>query len=197
MSPAFSSLNLVFLGPLGSGKDTQAEVVASTYCIAHISTRELLLEQIRRGTVGGEQIRRCLEDGLPVPDRLLAGLILERLDREDCARGFLLTGYPGNLDQVGTLDGLLAELGRVIERVVYFEVSDRTLLLRRRQQQFGGGNDINPAAVSHELAAFRRSIRPVVDLYRARGLLMRVDGDRPVHQVTAEIAQAVGMPVGA
>ncbi len=196
MSPSFSSLNLVFLGPHGSGKDTQAEVVASTYCIAHVSTRELLLEQVRQETLRGAQIRRCLEFDQAIPDRLLAGLVLERLDREDCKRGFVLTGYPITIDQVGTLDGILAELGRVIERVVYFDVSEATVIARRRQLDSGDGST-TVGSVSSDLAAYRRTIRLVIDLYRSRGLLMTVDGDRPVDQLTSVISQAVGMPVGA
>jgi adenylate kinase len=195
MSPTFSSLNLVFLGPHGSGKDTQAEVVANAYSIAHISTRELLLEQVRQETFRGGQIRHCLDKDQAISDRLLAGLVLERLDRDDCARGFLLTGYPANLEQVGTLDGILAELGRVIERVVYFDVSDDVVLARRGQ--LSPEEDFSAATVRRELAAYRRSIRAVVELYLARGLLMRVDGDRPVDHLTTVITQAVGMPVGA
>ena len=122
MSPTYSSLNLVLLGPPGSGKSTQARQLAASYSLPHISTREMLREEVARQTVAGNQARKEMERGELVSDRLLAGLMLHRLDRDDCARGFILDGYPRTVEQAALLDGILAELGRSIERVVLIDV---------------------------------------------------------------------------
>ena len=188
-SPSFSGLNLVFLGPPGSGKDTQAEQLAESYSIAHISTGELLREEVARGSFAGRQARESMEKGELVGDRLMAGLVLQRLDREDCARGFLLNGYPRTAEQSGLLDGILAELGRVIERVVLFEVSDEALVERAALR----GADAD--AMRRKLAAYREHIAPVAEVYRARGQLLVLDGSRSVDDVAMDLHHAIGTSV--
>jgi len=90
MSPSYSSLNLVLLGPPGSGKSTQASRLASSFHLPHISTRAMLRDEVDRGTSVGVDARKVMERGELVPDRVLAGLMLQRLDRDDCARGRIL-----------------------------------------------------------------------------------------------------------
>ncbi len=204
MIASFSSLNLIFLGPPGSGKDTQAEFLARSYEIAHISSRELLREEVRKDSYLGREARPCMEIGSPVPDNLMAGLVLSRLDQEDCARGFLLTGFPRNTEQGKTLDGILAELGRVIERVIYIDVPDSVLAGRLEKaddaaavpDQSNEDDLVTPDSVRGRISSYRQSVEPLVDLYRARGQLLVIDGDCPLENVTEKVQQAIGMPVG-
>ncbi len=204
MMASFSSLNLIFLGPPGSGKDTQAEFLARSYEIAHISSRELLREEVRKDSYLGREARPCMEIGSPVPDNLMAGLVLSRLDQEDCARGFLLTGFPRNTEQGKTLDGILAELGRVIERVIYIDVPDSVLAGRLEKaddaaavpDQSNEDDLVTPDSVRGRISSYRQSVEPLVDLYRARGQLLVIDGDCPLENVTEKVQQAIGMPVG-
>lgn len=202
MSPTFSSLNLIFLGPPGSGKETQAEALARSYEIAHISSRALLRDEIRKDSFPGRQVRPSVELGEPVDDHVMAGLILRRLNQEDCARGFLLTGYPRNTDQASSLDGILAELGRVIERVIYLEVPEEEIASRLTK---ASGDPLDtapteaglmaPKVIQARIASYRQSVGPLVDLYRARGKLLVVDGNCPQEIVTDRVQQAIGMPV--
>jgi adenylate kinase len=204
MSPFFSSLNLIFLGPPGSGKHMQAEILARSYNLAHISSRELLREEIRKNSYVGREARPSMEIAIPVADNLMAGLVLSRLDQEDCARGFLLTGFPRNARQAMTLDDILAELGRVIERVICIDVPDS--VLARRLNKAGDtaatealstqNETMTPEMIQERISSYRQSVGPLIDLYRARGQLLVIDGDCPEEMVTERVQQAIGMPVG-
>jgi adenylate kinase len=140
MSPTFSSLNLVMLGPPGSGKGTQARLLAGRYQVPHISTGDMLWGEVANGTGLGGEVQRNLDRGELVSDRVMSGLILQRLDRDDCARGFILEGYPRRLAQAELLDGILAELGRGLERVVLLDVPDDVIVDRLK------GRLVHPAS---------------------------------------------------
>ncbi len=224
MSPAFRSLNLVFLGPPGSGKGTQARILSERYCIPHIATGDMLRGEALRRTEFGTSVKAYMDRGELVPSGVLNGKVLQRFDRDDSARGFLLDGYPRNLEQAGLLDDLLAELGRTIELVVNFKASDEVILKRlagRRVHPESGRIyhvDFNPPkaeglddetgdaldrrdddcgdVVQQRLKVYREETIPLVDYYRKRGLLVEVDGDDSVGTVTATAMKAVGSQVG-
>jgi len=223
MSPTFSSLNLVLLGHPGSGKGTQARALAERYTIPHISTGALLRGEIRCGSKVGNAARDKMERGGLVSDALMQGLVLERLDREDCARGFLLHGYPRNLEQAKVLDDLLAELGRSLERVVLLsmpgELASERLPGRRVHEPSGRiyhldchppkvrdiddltgepltrRADDNNAALFNRIGLYRDQTLPVIDMYRRRGLLTEVDGSLSAAEVTEAVLQVIGAPV--
>lgn len=206
MTAAFSGLNLVLLGGPGSGKSTQAAVLAAAYSVPHLSTHRMLRSEIERGTPVGREAEERIERGELVSDRLLAGLILERLDRDDCARGFILDGYPRTLAQAELLDGILAELGRTIERAVLIEVPDRTGTERlvaagppdlEEVEARASGNGSWPKVVAGRVRVWRDNAPSLVSFYANRGVLLRIDGDRPIGDVSDAVMQAVGAPVGA
>ena len=99
MAPTFSSLNLVLLGPPGSGKGTQARLLAERYQLPHISTGDMLWGEVTNGTGLGGEVHPDLGRGELVSDKVMSGLVLQRIDRDDCARGFILEGYPRRLEQ--------------------------------------------------------------------------------------------------
>jgi adenylate kinase len=189
MSPAYRSLNLVMLGPPAAGKGTQASILGERYHIPHIVTGDMLREEFEQGSELGREAKEIIDRGELVPDHLVRGLILQRLDREDCARGFLLDGFPRTLDQAGVLDDILAELGRAIERVILLKVPEEESIKRLNGRAEG--------MVRERLRQYQSKTEQVEGLYRRRGLLIEVDGDQPREKVTEEVIHAVGAPVGA
>jgi adenylate kinase len=209
MTATYSSLNLVLLGAPGSGKTTQAEKLSAAYSLPHVSTREMLHSEVVRQTAVGMQAQAEMERGGLVSDRLLAGLVLQRLDREDCARGFILDGYPRTVEQAALLDGILAELGRGIERVVMIDVQGEIGMGRlsgESMPELGGLPDVEigrvngldwESVVRERLRVWEANAPALLDFYRARGVLLEVPGEGSVDDVCAAVKHAVGAPVGA
>jgi adenylate kinase len=210
MTATYSSLNLVLLGAPGSGKTTQAVRLSAAYSVPHISTCQMLRSEVARETPIGRQARADIERGELVSDRLIAGLILQRLDREDCARGFILDGYPRNVEQANLLDGILAELGRGIERVVLVDVPGEVGLKRLLDQPVAdrdddhSGVEVRPASDGDRESVLRERLRiweanapALIDFYRARSMLLEIGGMGSVDEVCGVVMHAVGAPVGA
>lgn len=215
MVASYSSLNLVLLGAPGSGKSTQARELAETYQVPHISTHEMLRAEVKRGSSFGLRIADAMERGELISDRLMTGMVLQRIDRDDCWRGFILDGYPRTSEQASMLDAMLAELGRTIERVMLLDVEEETGVGRLTAEanpsvdsELSGDNGRNPAAgrqpeggtedqVRERFRVWRENAPALIDSYRRRGLLFEIDGNRPQRQVREDVLQAVGAPVGA
>lgn len=191
MSPGFSSLNLVFLGPPGAGKGTQARILAERYRIPHIATGDLLRTEVQRGTAIGQQAEEAMVAGKPVPDQVVSGLVVPRLHLDGAARGFILDGYPRNLSQAGLLDGILAELNRSLERVLLFSLDDGEALERLRSRWVGEPEE----SLRRRLEAWRQDAAPLVEVYRRRGLVVEVDASSSPAAVAEEVAQVVAAPV--
>lgn len=191
MVPAFSSLNLVFLGPPGAGKGTQARILAERYRIPHIATGDLLRGEIQRRTPIGQQVEEAMAAGRLVSDQLVSGLVVPRLHLDGAARGFILDGYPRNLIQAGLLDGILAELNRNLERVLLFSVDDHEVLSRLGATR-GEGSE---PSLRRRLEAWREDAGPVIEVYRRRGLVVEVDAASAPAVVADEVARVVAAPV--
>ncbi len=223
MASIYRSLNLILLGPPGSGKGTQARVLAERYRVPHVSTGDMLRDEVRRGTTLGLQAKEIIDHGELVPDHVVAGIILRRLDQEDSTRGVILDGYPRNVEQAKVLDGILAELGRTLERVVLILVPDAEIVRRlggRRSCAACGRiynlqlsppssvgtcddcgcalelrDDDSEPVVRERLRQYHENTAPLVEFYRARGLLVEVDGAQQMGTVSEAIVEAIGAPV--
>ena len=211
--------DIVLLGPPGSGKGTQADLLSAKYGITHVNTGELLRALAEEPTQVGEAVRHFLENGLMVPEGVVTRIIEERLSSPDCERGFILDGYPRTASQMVTFDHLLQELGREVFAVIYIEVPDSVCLARLSTRRVcsgcsavktipGGSHqsraacercggrlirrpDDRPEVVVRRLALFSREIAPVIAKFEREGLLARVDGRNRVNDVFEQITRAI------
>jgi adenylate kinase len=184
----------LILGPQGSGKGTQAKLIAASHDVPHVATGDILRAAVAEGTELGVQVHPILQRGDLVPDGLMIELIRECLANED---GFVLDGFPRTLPQAEALDALLDEIGKPLDAVLLLEVSDDVALERMLGRRVDEGRtDDSLEVIRNRLRLYHELTEPVVERYRAQGLLVAVDGERSVEEVAETIEDALG-PVGA
>ena len=187
-------MNIVVVGPQGSGKGTQAKKLASTYGIAHIASGDLYREAIARGSELGGQVAPLLAAGQLVPDEITIPLIRDRLDRGDTLPGFILDGYPRNLEQAEALDEMLNDVGRSIHVVFEFQVPNRQQLIDRMLKRAAEENrpDDTLEVIQRRLDTYDRETAPLVEYYRTtRGNVVGIHADRSIDEVFHEIEQSL------
>ena len=185
-------MNLLVLGPQGSGKGTQAARLSETHGIPHVSTGEMFRDAIAAGNELGRRVEPILAAGKLVPDDLTVALIRERLAEPDAERGFVLDGFPRNLAQADALDAMLADVGRDLDAVLFFDLADGVAVERlvgRAKDE--GREDDTPEAIARRLGIYHDQTEPVVERYRATGKLVPLHADRSIEQVATEIAEAL------
>jgi adenylate kinase len=179
---------LLFLGPPGAGKGTQAKVLADRCEIPHISTGDILREAKAKGTPLGQEAQGYMERGELVPDRLILDLIRDRLQQVDAQKGWILDGFPRNPSQASFLDQLLQEIGQRYDGVVNLEVPDEVVVSRMLAR---GRSDDNEETIRHRLEVYRQQTAPLIDFYSDRNSLIGIDGDRPVEEITESLQQLI------
>ena len=212
---------IILLGPPGAGKGTQAKAIVARYGIPQISTGDILRENRAQGTELGKRAAAIMDRGELVPDDLVCDMVAARLAQPDCARGFILDGFPRTVKQAEWLDGLLAKSAAstpapvVISLKVDYNDILRRLAGRRSCPACGriynvyfqpprvpdvcdvdgsklvARQDDSEAVISERLKAYEKQTLPLADYYRRRGRLREVSGDASVEQVTAEILKAI------
>ena len=190
-------MNLLVLGPQGSGKGTQAKRLAEQRGIPHVSTGDMFRTAIAAETELGRQVAPILACGELVPDELTVALIRERLGEPDAAYGFVLDGFPRNLAQADALEAMLAEISRALDAVLFFDLSDELALerlLRRARDE--GRDDDTPEVIGRRLEIYHEQTEPVVELYRATGKLVPLHAERTIAEVAAEIGDALDLLEG-
>ena len=183
---------MIFLGPPGAGKGTQAKILADTCEIPHISTGDILREAKAQGTPLGQKAQSYMVRGELVPDELILDLIRDRLSQADAQKGWILDGFPRNATQAEFLDKLLEELNQVYDSVINLEVPDEVLvtrLLGRAQKE--KREDDTEEVIRHRLEVYRTQTAPLIDFYRQRQALASVDGNCLLDDVTAALKQVV------
>ena len=211
-------MRLVFLGPPGAGKGTQARELARERDVPHLATGDMLRESLAAGTPLGLEAKRYMDQGALVPDDVIIGLMRERLAKPDAATGFIVDGFPRTIAQAEALGHLLEDMGRGLDAVVFFEVSEQELLRRltgrricRRCQatyhqvsarprtpgvcdKCGGElyqrDDDSEATVRNRLSVYARQTAPLLDYYTQRGLLVTVPGEGSIDEIRAAIRRA-------
>jgi adenylate kinase len=187
-------MNILLLGPQGSGKGTQAKKIAAAYGVPHISSGDLYRAAIAAGTELGKKVEPILAAGELVPDDITVPLIRDRLSRGDTVPGFILDGYPRNLAQAEALDEMLDEVGRAIEVVFAFYVPDREQLIERllKRAQEEKRPDDTPEVIDRRLSDYDEKTAPLIEYYRStRGNVVGIHADRSVGDVFREIEDAL------
>jgi adenylate kinase len=181
-------VRLIFLGPPGAGKGTQAESVALAHAIPHISTGEILRNAVAQQTALGQKAKTFMDAGELVPDSLMIDLVRDRLTQPDTASGWLLDGFPRTVTQAKFLDQLLQEINQSCDHVVNFDVPDEKLVERLLGR---GRKDDNEAVIRNRLVVYREQTEPLIDFYQQRGQMVAIDGDQPIEQVAKDLEGAI------
>jgi len=179
---------LLFLGPPGAGKGTQAQQLAANHGLLHLSTGDLLRAEVQAGSPLGQEAEAVMARGELVSDALVLAIVRSRLEQQAAAGGggWLLVGFPRNLSQAEALGQLLEELGQQIELVVLMELDDDLLI----QRLLGRGRaDDNESVIRHRLTVYREQTAPLISHYRAQGLLESVEAAGSVEAIAGRIEQ--------
>ncbi|MEW6426019.1 MAG: adenylate kinase [Bacillota bacterium] len=208
-------MNLLIMGPPGAGKGTQAEVLVKELAITHISTGDMFRNAIKEGTEMGKKAKEYMDRGELVPDEVVVGMVKDRLSQPDCAKGFLLDGFPRTLPQARALDETLQSMGIKLDGVINIDVPRERLMARltgRRVCKNCGASyhilfnppqtpgkcnacggelyqrsDDNEEAVANRLDVYAAQTQPLIDYYKEKGLLKNINGDQEIGKVLADI----------
>ena len=214
-------MNLILLGPPGAGKGTQAALLSQRLGIPHVASGDLFREAMKKGTGWGKKARSYMERGVLVPDEVTNAMIEKRLKEPDCAQGVILDGFPRTIEQARALEGILAERGKKIDRVLLIQVSEGTLIerlsgrrtCRRCQANYhilfnppqkegacdkcGGDlyqrSDDKEETVRRRFRIYSEETAPLIDYYRRQGLLTEIDGEQGIEGVQGRILSALSL----
>ncbi|MCI0545109.1 MAG: adenylate kinase [Actinobacteria bacterium] len=179
-------MRMLFIGPPGAGKGTQAALVAHRLGVPHVSTGEMFREHVSRGTDLGRRVAAIMEAGEYVPDEFTVAMLEDRINQPDAENGFILDGFPRTAGQVSSLDALIGAHG--LDRVVVFDVPEEELVRRLASR---GRADDSEETILNRLAVYTEQTQPLLDIYDGRGVTVVVDGVGEVDVVTARILHAL------
>ncbi len=213
-------MNIVFLGPPGAGKGTQAKKIAEKYGIPQISTGDMFREHLSKGTELGKKAKEYMDKGQLVPDEIVLGMVEERLKQPDCEKGFILDGFPRTVPQAEALDKLLEKMGKKIDYAICIDVPDEELVKRltgrRTCKKCGmmyhvifkppkedgkcdvcGGElyqraDDNEETVRNRLKVYHEQTEPIIQFYEKKGVLHRIDGMGSIDEIFERIVKVLG-----
>ena len=213
-------MKVVMLGAPGAGKGTQAKKIAAKYNIPHISTGDIFRANIKNGTELGKKAKTYMDQGLLVPDELVVDLVVDRVNQEDCADGYVLDGFPRTIPQAEALTKALASQGQKLDYAIDVDVPDENIVRRMsgRRACVGCGatyhleyaptkkegicdvcggelilrDDDKPETVEKRLGVYHEKTQPLIDYYTNAGILKRVDGTVDIEEVFQAVVQILG-----
>lgn len=213
-------MKIVMLGAPGAGKGTQAKKIAEKYQLPHISTGDIFRANIKNGTELGKKAKTYMDQGLLVPDELVVDLVVDRLKQDDCAKGYILDGFPRTIPQAEALDEALSAIGERMDYAINVEVPDQNIIDRmsgRRACLACGGtyhtkyiptkvegicdtcggelilrDDDKPETVKKRLDVYHEQTQPLIDYYTTKDILVEVDGTMEMADVFNAIVKILG-----
>ena len=213
-------MKIVMLGAPGAGKGTQAKMIAAKYQIPHISTGDIFSANIKNGTELGKKAKTYMDQGLLVPDELVCDLVVDRVQQDDCKKGYILDGFPRTIPQAESLDAALSRLGEAVDYAINVEVPDENIVKRMggRRACVGCGatyhlvyaapkkegicdncgaelilrDDDKPETVQKRLGVYHEQTQPLIDYYTKKGILKEVDGTMDMGDVFKAIVEILG-----
>lgn len=210
-------MKIIMLGAPGAGKGTQAKKIADKYGIPHISTGDIFRANIKNGTELGKKAKEYMDQGLLVPDELTVDLVIDRLSQEDCAKGYILDGFPRTIPQAEALDAALSKRGEKMDYAIDVDVPDENIVNRMsgRRACTGCGatyhivhnpskkgdvcevcgetlilrDDDKPETVQKRLTVYHEQTQPLIDYYTQQGILKTVDGTQDMNDVFTDVTK--------
>lgn len=187
-------MNIILLGPPGCGKGTQAKRLEERFGTVQLSTGDMLRAAVKAGTDLGKQAEAIMNEGKLVPDDLIVSMIAERISEPDCAKGFILDGFPRTVAQAEALDAMLVDKGLKLDHVIELEVDEAALFARiekRAAESAESGAavraDDNAETLKKRLDVYRQQTAPILPYYRDSGRLDSVDGMQDIEAVTGQL----------
>ena len=213
-------MKIIMLGAPGAGKGTQAKKIAEKYQIPHISTGDIFRANIKNGTELGKKAKQYMDQGALVPDELTCDLVMDRIQQDDCKKGYILDGFPRTIPQAESLDAALSRLGEAVDYAINVEVPDENIVKRMggRRACVGCGatyhlvyaapkkegicdncgaelilrDDDKPETVQKRLGVYHEQTQPLIDYYTKKGILKEVDGTMDMGDVFKAIVEILG-----
>ncbi len=213
-------MKIIMLGAPGAGKGTQAKKIAEKYQIPHVSTGDIFRSNIKEGTQLGRKAKEYMDQGALVPDELTIGMLMDRIQQEDCKNGYVLDGFPRTIPQAESLQKAITEMGQKIDFAINVDVPDENIINRmsgRRAciscgatyhivynpSKISGVCDVcgselvlrdddKPETVKKRLAVYHDQTRPLIDYYKEAGVLVNVDGTQELNKVFSDITDILG-----
>ena len=213
-------MKIIMLGAPGAGKGTQAKKIAEKYQIPHISTGDIFRANIKNGTELGKKAKTYMDQGLLVPDELVCDLVVDRVQQDDCKKGYILDGFPRTIPQAESLDAALSRLGEAVDYAINVDVPDENIINRMggRRACVGCGatyhvvnmppkkegicdhcgeklvlrEDDKPETVKKRLQVYHDQTKPLIEYYDKKGSLLTVDGTLDINVVFEKITEVLG-----
>ena len=213
-------MKIIMLGAPGAGKGTQAKMIASEYQVPHISTGDIFRANIKNGTELGMEAKKYMDQGLLVPDELVVDLVVDRVNQADCAKGYVLDGFPRTIPQAEALDAALADMGQKVDYAINVDVPDENIVRRMsgrracvncgatyhivyaptKKENICDGcqgelilrEDDKPETVQKRLDVYHEQTQPLIDYYNKKNILVDVDGTMEIEDVFAAIMKILG-----
>lgn len=188
-------LNLILFGPPGSGKGTQSENILKKYQLIHLSTGDILRDQVKRATPLGIKAKELMDQGMLVPDEIVIGMISERVDTgiADKTNGFIFDGFPRTVAQAEALDKMLQSKNTTITVLVALKVSDEELTKRilERGKTSGRSDDTDVSIIQKRIEEYKNKTTPIADYYSKQSKYVAVEGEGTIDEIFASICEAV------